>query len=362
MKTAALAKALNLCKGSLMGMDFIPALTHFFFTPNDVHAYNDISAVIVSLKTGLEVGIRGESLLGVVATLGEELTLELTEDEEKVKIVSGRARIELPALAGENGLFEFPDDDPVLEIEVNEDLIRGLSKCCGTVGMTALQREYTGITLSLLKGAVRIYSTDDTRLSCYEASEDVVLEATTKKGDWLIPVQSCRQFVDAWATLKKELPEDEPTVLKFAEKWCSMHLGDTVVFSKLMPEKAPDYKAMIEKILPETVQWKNIPAGMPSALKRAEVLTSRETQPKLKMWMESKTLTIQVGKESTLGSFREAFTCVGIDPVSLYLTPEKVREAADNADSMALHDQCLAFKSGSYRCFVSPLSVEDEGE
>lgn len=362
MKTSDIRRAIRLCKGSLMSMDLVPILTHFCFDGDSVYAFNDITAVVATLETGVSVGVRGEVLLGVLDTLGENVTLA----QKKGNILtmkSGKTEVNLITLPKKDFLLSLPDEKVLVKIKVDAALIQGLSLCRATVSENALAREYTGVAVMQDAEEFCIYSTDDTRLSRFRISSKSVTKVPSKsEHKFLIPAQSVRQILEVWNTRTEEEEggKVEGVFLEFTKNWCWMSLDGATLFSKLMPETPPDYAAMFAKVFTmEKSMTSEVPEGFVEALRRAEVLTSRDTQPAVSVEVSSKDLTVSV-KKATLGTFEDSFKVASKTDVSLRMVPAKLREAADGAEKMAFSDRCIAFKKGAFTCLVSPLAPEQD--
>lgn len=360
MKTAEIKRALKLCKGSLQSVELVPILTHFCFDGDSVYAYNDITAVYVSLDTGLRLGVRGDTLVGVLETLGEDVKLEMV-GEDALQMTSSKAKIKVAGLPASTFLLEIPDEPVLLQLDVNDALMRGIELCRATVGLNSLQREYTGVAFLMEEGTLNVYATDDTRLSRFTVDADRILECKAKKPPrFLVPAASCKQFLDVWNDIKEDVEgkPDKGVVLYFSKNWCWMGIERATVFSKLMPESPPDYPSMFEQVFPTDRKWAALPDGLVDAFKRAEVLTSRETMPLMHMTVEGKQLTVSVDKGTSLGHFTDSFVtgAGGGEKLKLTTSPSKVREAAEGASKFMLSERCLAFKSGEYLCLVSPYS------
>lgn len=361
MKATDLLAALKLCRSSLSTTDFVPVLAHFCFTGEQVYAYNDISAVVADIETGIHGALRGDALLGVLGTLSGEITL--TQEKEHVVLKYGRNRSKLAALSKDALIFHTPEEEEEFSIHVDDDLVAGIARCTDTVGINAMHREFLGVCFSLEGGnALHIYSTDDTRLSHYRVDEENIPEGTeAKPAKWLVPAAACKQIVDLWAATKDTRGKsDTQATLLFTKHWAILLLDSVCLFSKLMPEEPPDYAAMVKQIAPANNAWQGKPEGLTDALRRAEVLTAKDEQPCVRLQCVGPQLIVSV-EGAALGDLSDNFKLLqpanGID---LYFQAERLRAACDGADTMAFSPRCMGFTSGFYRCFVAPLPAPKE--
>lgn len=354
MNTNELVTAVKLCQSSLHNLDLIPILNHICFTGDTVYAYNDLSAVVVTLETGIKAGVQGSNLLGVLGTLGKECELEMADGV--VVISSGKAKVKLASLPEDAFMYTPPEEKAVFKIRMDEDLLKGLVLCSKTVGVNALQREFTGVTVSLdTDEGLRLYSTDDVRLSEYIYQGDV----TGKSRNWLLPLPSCKQIVDICNFVG--IGEDTEITLHFGKQWAWLQADGIFFATKLMPETPPDYPAMIRAIAPEEDAWRKVPAGLQKACERADVLTAKETQPRVLLQTKDNKLFVSLDDGVAAGTFKESFKFSDADQ-ALWLEPSKVASALTTATAMALGKRCLAVNNGTYICYVAPVAGSEGGD
>lgn len=352
MNTRELETAVKLCQSSLHNLDLIPILNHICFTGDTVYAYNDLSAVVVDCATGIKAGVQGSNLLGVLSTLGKECELSMVDGN--VMISSGKAKVKLASLPEESFMYVAPNEKSLFEVTMDEELLSGFVRCSKTVGINALQREFTGMTVALNDG-LRIYSTDDVRLSSYAYPEPVEGKARS----WLLPLPSCKQIVDICNFVGFD--EDAEITLHFGKQWAWLQAPGIFFATKLMPEAPPDYEAMIQNIAPDEDAWRAVPAGLQKACERADVLTAKETQPKVLFRVSENKLYVSLDDSVAAGSFKESFKYKEGDGVSLWMEPSKMASALAGASTMAVGERCIAVCHEHYLCCIAPVMVEGEG-
>jgi DNA polymerase III sliding clamp (beta) subunit (PCNA family) len=363
MKTSDLKRALRLCRGSLQSNDLIPILTHFCFDGDSVYAFNDITAVYVSLDTGIHLGVRGDTMLGVLDTLGEEVTMGM-KGQSALKLKSKRADIDLTGMPKSAFVLDIPDEPVLLIVNVDAALMRNLDMCRSTAGLNAMQREFTAVAFILEEGELAVYSTDDTRLSRYTIPAENIIDKKKGAKYFLVPAQSCRQFLDVWNDIKEEVATnpDKGAALYFTKNWCWMGIERATIFSKLMPETPPNYRGMFDQVFPQERQWAGLPDGLIDAFRRAEVLTSREPLPMLTLDVNGKNLVVTLEKGTALGTFTDSFIsgAGGGKAIKLAVSPAKIREATEAAEKFMISERCIAFVNGAYVCLVAPYSGDHE--
>lgn len=332
-------------------MDIVPVLSHFCFVDDMVYAYNDVSAIMVPLETGITAALKGDALLGIIPTLSGEVALEPNEENTKVHVKSGKVKLELAALPPTSFVFDIPEEQETMRLELTDEVVLGLQSCLNTVGISALLREYTGICFQYnpKDKTLTVYSTDDTRLSVLKIKEGLKVKVK-EKTSWLVPASPLRQVLDIRDQNKMSFH------VVFGKSWMWAEIKDIMWFSKLMPETPPNYEEMVKSITPPDAAWFKKPEGLPKSFLRAQVLTYKELRPALQLETSEGEVKIIVSKENARGAFEETFKVKSDLPeVSLLLDPDKLAEVAERVDSVAAHDRCLAMKRGNYLCYIAPL-------
>lgn len=186
MKTSDLLFALKLAQPCVVGVDFIPVLQHFCFDKKQVFAFDEISAIVVSLKTDLHCGVRADTLLQLAALGAEDVTL--TQGEDKVEFVSGSTTATLPMLPPDEFAFKDPGVPKGVSFNLTNDLFTALQICAAGVGKDPHHREQTGVLLVTGK-APALYARDETSLVRCTLSEAI----GTERRAVLIPKSVCDQ-------------------------------------------------------------------------------------------------------------------------------------------------------------------------
>lgn len=160
MKRLPLLEALRLAAPALGDDDPLPALAHFCFDDDSFYAYNDIVAVIVSMKTGLSLGLHGQTLLGVLgASRSEDIEFKQIRGEHGVSIKG--SNVKLPTIPKKDFVFNIPAEEPVLSITLTDDIKAAIQICLLSVAEDSMRPEYNGVTLRIGKTGTMLYSTDN---------------------------------------------------------------------------------------------------------------------------------------------------------------------------------------------------------
>jgi hypothetical protein len=271
METKDLESALKLAQPCLLGVDFIPVLSHFCFDDGLVYAYDGVAATIVSCETDLRGAVRGDMLLGVVGLAGPTITLK--QEKDKVVVSSGRSRVELPCLQSSDFMFQFPEQEAKTQFALTEVTIKGLALCSSGVGNDPRKPEFTGVTLQLGKDAV-FYASDNTSLTRYETKETVGKKQLTV----IVPKSVCDQILAVGSALEVEWGKVSVTV---TEEFITIQFDETTpnvtIVGKLLAVKPAQFEKAVAAHETNKPRFK-IPEAFDKAVAKVALVISKEPQ------------------------------------------------------------------------------------
>lgn len=269
LKTKPLLEALNLAGHSLLSNDFIPILSHFCFMDSALYAFNDVSAVFVEHKTGLECALRGDVLLGILETIsGDEV--EIKPLETSAELNGGKAK--LPMLPSTDFIFTLPEDEQYVNVPFSNDIVAALKACLITVGQDALRPEFTGVTVQLSKSSMVFFSSDNATISRYE-----VPALGRKTASAIFPKSTAQQALDLRAAVVKEDQKKQPE-LKLGDKYLEIEFNSApgvFIYSKLLSVEAADFQKVLDMHLKGLALF-DIPAEFAAVVKRAELVLGKD--------------------------------------------------------------------------------------
>ena len=359
MKTETLAAALKVCKGAVETAAIYPIFSHFCFASGAVYAYNDLCAILAPLDVDITAGLRGDTLLGLLPTLGEEVTL--TQEEGTVTLKSGKSKVDLPALLEDAFMFEAPEVEWDLVVQVTAPFLDGLQRCAETVGDDSQNREFTGVTIAYDKG-LSLFSSDNTRLSCFDAKGGYTAASTTTPGSWMLSGRACTLLVEAWMNSDTE-KEASTCTLHLSKDWLLFSTPNLLFYSKLLPEAPPDFAGVLKRIAPKKATWMRIPVDFRATVARALVLTAKAPTAALQLWVEGKTLLAELAQTGDVrfGDLSDA------SPLSEEVAPAltisigvvKLAESLERAEFMCFSERCLGVRVGGYTCWIATLQNQE---
>lgn len=166
MERNKLLNILATVEPALAATDLLPILTHFWFTGEEVMAYNDVIALSIPFETEFTAAIKG-SVLKALLTKATHKEVEMDISKDQVNVKCGRVKMTMPILSSESFLFEFPEvsEDDVLPVDP-EQFAQGLDVCLQSLGAHISEPERKGILIEAAgKKSLNLYSTDSVTMS-----------------------------------------------------------------------------------------------------------------------------------------------------------------------------------------------------
>lgn len=267
-----LLKLALLVRPALSKQNYIPALQHISFDGKYATAYNDISAISVRVDMDVERCIQGELLIRALQSFNAESVLIQQKDTEVV-LSSGRSKLTVPTLATKDFPLEWPDDKGY-ELELHPAILRGIERCLMSVGNDPTHPEQMGVTLDVVEGRARLYSTDNFSISSYATERKLKLPGDAPI---ILPTFFCEQLV----ALGKAY-EEEDLVLTLHSGALVAEFGNKArLLTKTLVDREPlDFPAMVAKHVKLDDPKKElvaIPPAFDAALERALLVLEGET-------------------------------------------------------------------------------------
>lgn len=337
MKTADLMFALNAAKTSLVGVDFIPILSHFCFTGDTVYAYDDVSAVIVSFETGIKGAVKGDTLLGILGTCGEEV--ELSQKGLTLTVKTDTGNIDLPMLSEKDFLFKFPEDESDWETPLDDTLKEALSLCSVTVGRDPRRPEFIGITFmhDTSSGAV-LYSTDNISLSRYTVGKPKNISVRV-----VLPKPAVQQALDL-AKLTKETP-----LLGMSATTAIFSFNTTppiFVIARLMEYKGTDFESIIDQHT-SGYHGFEVPVDLERIIDRACVVLNKSAEKNTTLVVDGNMLSINT--ETALGKAGSNLEISAKVPkAQVVVNAEILRRVLSLTKEMSITDRSICLRSDPF--------------
>ena len=346
METKDLEFALKLAQPCLLGVDFIPVLSHYCFDKGVFYAYDGVSAIIVTCETDLSCAVRGDTLLGLVSLAGEKLSLKQAKD--KVEVVSGNSRAELPCLLPKDFLLQLPEQDQLCQFFLTEELVKGLALCSSGVGQDPRRPEFTGVTLQLGKEPI-FYSSDNTSITKYTGTEAVGEKQITV----ILPKSICDQILATATVLEAKLNKVKITLTK---EFVIAQFDDTIPVVTIIGKLLTVTPAKFEQIIASCKSNKpkfEIPEGFDKAVAKVVLVTNKELQKDCVL--ETNGEKFLVRGEGSLGKAETKFDTdhLHLPGVLVSCSPEHLTKMLTDVTHMVVDEKAVLMQGNKLSYYVA---------
>lgn len=217
-----------------------------------------------------DITVSASKLLEIVKALPEGAALDVKLNVDRLQIQAGRSRYTLATLAAR----DFPTAE-ISEIEHRVTLSRGLLKGlleAAAFAMASQDVRYylNGMLFETHSNGLRVVATDGHRLAVADSTEPLHSADTlpTETRAAILPKKGVQM-------LQRVLDNSEENVtLGFTRNQMRVDLGDTVLVSKLIDGRYPDYEAVVPIAADKIVRLDR--AEFTEALQRAAILSNEK--------------------------------------------------------------------------------------
>lgn len=215
-----------------------------------------------------EATVPARKFVDICRALPDGARLRLRTERERALVSSGRSRFSLSTLPAEN----FPSIDvgaADFALEVSSGLLkRMLDKTAFAMAQQDVRYYLNGVMLELSKDRITAVATDGHRLARVVKTVTTGMDAAQAPRQAIVPAK-------AVAELKRLLfDRDEPVSLEFSERTLRLSGRGTVIVSKLVDGRYPEYERVIPAELPRhALLDKEL---LRSALQRAAILSNEK--------------------------------------------------------------------------------------
>ena len=210
----------------------------------------------------ITVGAR--KLLDILRALpdGSEVTLALTDKRLQVK--SGKSRFNLQTLPSEDfPRLAGPEGDSV-QLELPQKLLKDLfSQVQYAMAQQDIRYYLNGLLMVIDAGELRVIATDGHRLAF---ASNTVADKTLGKQEVILPRKTVLELAKLLAD------NDDPVAIELSASQARFKFGETLLASKLVDGKFPDYQRVIPTQHPKQLRLNRV--MLQQALQRASILTS----------------------------------------------------------------------------------------
>jgi DNA polymerase-3 subunit beta len=295
---------LSKVSSALASNPVIPVLEDFLISSKGNNLSITASNLELTITTHMEaevsqpgkIAIPGKTLLETLKSLAEQpINIDVNEDSNGITITSQSGKYKL--------VGEKAEDFPELSLPTNEDkitisaerLMSAIDKTSFATSNDEMRQAMKGVCLNIDFKSLTFAATDAHKLVKYsfldiksEASSTIIL---TKK---------------SLLALKSILPRDGEVVLHFGRTKAFFTFGETVLSTRLIEAKYPDYNAVIPTNNPYQLQVNRL--ELLSALKRLIVYANKSTN-QVVFNIQDKSLTISSQDPDMSNEATEQLSC-----------------------------------------------------
>jgi len=243
----ALLKPLQLVAGVVERRQTLPVLSNVLLeVQGDKLSLTgtDLEVEMVGRAQLLEPGVDGEitvpakKLMDICKSLPDQSTIEITQDEHKVQLSTGRSKFVLSSLPAN----EFPNVDEIeaaATVNVPQaQLRRIIDRTAFAMAQQDVRYYLNGLLIEVKSDGLRAVATDGHRLATCAVNVDLEVDTKTQV---IVP----RKAVLEMAKLMTD-PEASVEVL-LSSNHIRIQVGDYTFTSKLVDGKFPDYERVIPR-------------------------------------------------------------------------------------------------------------------
>lgn len=264
MKTdrVKLLERLSLLKPAIKSGGLIPELSHVWFKDQEVFAYDGTIGVRVPLDTGMECGVPGAVLLGLLATSRlPEVGIDADDKGTCLVVKMGRSTSKLALLDLERGVWPFPKADNKGEsIEITDDLLSALRHVLVVEPKHLTRVEHKGVLVYRDKKEMTLCATDSATIAYARVDHKGVVAGDVV----LLPRAFADQVVKTCAAGGHLSVRDDHLVARSDDVEVYSHVVDA--------SEVQDVRGIVEKLAKAHPEPLAVPAGLRIALERAEIL------------------------------------------------------------------------------------------
>ncbi len=329
VKRGELVKALTAIKPGLARREIVEAATHFIFTGQDVMTYNDQICIIHPFDSDFKCSISANEFYKIMAGMSAE-DVELTLEEDKLKIKSAKTKASLATSSGEKVL------DMIKTLELGaimkkleplpEDFVAGAELCSFSASK---DMSHPSLTCLLIEDDY-IMSSDDLRISQYKMKKAMNCSI-------LIPATAITELI--------KFPVVDYCV---TGGWAFFATKDDVLFCCRMVEgKFNDYSKYFENF--EGLQI-DLPKDIGAMIETAAILTEGEFDTDKLVEIEIEKNKIRCRGKSEVGEIENETDIISShDKIIFSINPMFLLKILEHSSKMIYKDNRALFDAGNFQ-------------
>ncbi|EKE00680.1 MAG: hypothetical protein ACD_21C00293G0009 [uncultured bacterium] len=248
IKRESLLKPLQLVAGVVERRQTLPILSHIILIIKDnllTLVGTDLEVELCGLvplenpmKKPTEITLPGKKLLDICRALPENSTLELTGDNGRIVVSSGKSRFVLTSLPTKD-FPRSPEQEKMLEFGITQNSLRKLiEKTSFAIPQQDVRQYLNGLLFEVKDGSIQALATDGHRLAMSSITASVVDSSFAQV---IVPRKGVLEL------MRLLEPSDEEVLVSFNNNFVRVKGNDFILTSKLISGKFPNYNKIIPK-------------------------------------------------------------------------------------------------------------------
>ena len=344
MKRQELIGKLETVAPALSNNDIIPICRSFWFTGDEVMAFDGYIAISVPFKTAFVGAVPGDTLLSLLKALSVP-EVEIEQDGEAALVRGGKSRVKLamqPA-AHFNKMFTMPASPTTALPCKGKELIDAMSLCMKSVSKDTTIPDQLGLTALSSSEYVTFYSSNDSTLSRAEVGLNSRIKLPKRA---VLHAKFCKQFVSLAS------PKDQPKV-EFGENHVMFAApGGVRLFGALVESDKPlSYDEIFDRYHPASYEDNMTPIASKfnNIIERACIVAKTEAKT------VRTRITVKDGQavfitKTPLHEIKDQMQVPNGHPsVSIEVNPKAIAEGLDGGafDKMLMTNRCITLKNNT---------------
>lgn len=248
MKRSDLVAKLKRVSAALSVNPIVPKLTQFWFTGEQLLAYNDQIAMAVPMRTAFKGHVSKKLLELLEASHFEDMELVSEDNSLVVKRTNGKAVIKLTV---EPPPFLFTMPRPGRGLAHTTQMVRAIDHCLMSVGTDTSKPEFLGVTMVPEAERFSLYSTDGNTISRARAKKD----SGANPPRVILPSEFCRQLVALFNSAEDDAAQDGSYSFEIAyrdeEQYALFAFDEVILYGRIIATNSPlNFPAVLANLIP----------------------------------------------------------------------------------------------------------------
>lgn len=347
MNREELIEKLELVSPALSKTNLVPVLTHFWFYPDLIMAYNDLISIETKLNSGFSGAVPSTLLSLLSASKAKDVDFKIGKNGI-LEVKAASSKFKLPFLDSEKtNIFMMPDPDKAkaLPVDINK-FMEALKLVMNSLKEDPAMPDSLGVTLSHVAPSLSLFATNDATISF--AWVDI-----GQCEDFRVVLSGafCRQMV---ALFKLEGEKH----LEIHEDYSLFQVGDVVLFGKLVDVKKPqDFDAVIGSVFPIELEKDlvSIPTKLEMILDRSIIITDKASSV-MEIHVENGVASF-LSKSDLKGEVRDHMQMEEHHPdVSVNIDPRLFKVGYGVYTKLLLTEKCLVMADDNHNLYLVSAS------